>query len=69
MAGNIQSLVFTDQSDREYVKKTEETCDEFLNFTYLHKKQQGQETAGNFLSFVEDIYSPDILVSRFGCRF
>ena len=28
----------------------------FLNFTYHHKTQPGQKTAGNFLNFFEDIY-------------
>ena len=41
----------------------------FLNFTYLHKTQPGQKTAGNFPDFFEGIYSPDVWVSRFGCRF
>ena len=41
----------------------------FLNFTYPHKTQLGQKTAGNFPNFFEGIYSPDVLVSRFGCRF
>ena len=31
----------------------------FLNFTYLHKTQPGQNTAGNFPDFFEGIYSPD----------
>ena len=41
----------------------------FLNFTCPHKTQPGQKTAGNFPNFFEGIYSPDIWVSRFGCRF
>ena len=41
----------------------------FLNFTYLHKTQPGQKTAGNFPDFFEGIYSPYVWVSRFGCRF
>ena len=41
----------------------------FLNFTYLHKTQPGQKTAGNFPDFLEGIYSPDVWVSRFGCPF
>ena len=41
----------------------------FLNFTYLHKTQPGQKTAGNFSDFFEGIYSADVWVSRFGCRF
>ena len=41
----------------------------FLNFTYLHKTQPGQKTTGNFPNFFERIYSPDVWVSRFGCRF
>ena len=40
----------------------------FLNFTYLHKTQPGQKTAGNFPNFFEDIRSPYVWVSRFGCR-
>ena len=54
MARNIQSLILTDLSDGENEKKTEETCFEtcfvkiLLIFTYLHKTQQGQKTAGNF---------------------
>ena len=40
----------------------------FRNFTYLHKTQPGQKTAGNFPNFFEDICSPDVWVSRFGCR-
>ena len=40
----------------------------FLNFTYLHKTQPGQKTAGNFPNFFEDIHSPDLWVSRYGCR-
>ena len=40
-----------------------------LNFTYLHKTQPGQRPAGNFPNIFEDIYSPDVWVSRFGCRF
>ena len=40
----------------------------FLNFTYLHKTQPGQKTAGNFPNFFEDICLPDVWVSRFGCR-
>ena len=39
----------------------------FLNFTYLHKTQPGQKTAGNFSDFFEGIYSPDVWVSRIGC--
>ena len=41
----------------------------FLNFTYPHKTQPGQKTAVNFPNFFEGIYSPDVWVSRFGCRF
>ncbi len=41
----------------------------FLNFTYLHKTQPGQKTAGNVPNFFEEIYSPDVWVSMFGCRF
>ena len=41
----------------------------FLNFTYPHKMQPGQETAGNFRNVFEGIYSLDVWVSRFGCRF
>ena len=41
----------------------------FLNFTYLHKTQSGQKTAGNFPDFFKGVYSPDVWVSRFGCRF
>ena len=41
----------------------------FLNFTYLHETQPGQKTAGNFPNSFEDIDSPDVWVSRLGCRF
>ena len=41
----------------------------FLNFTCLHKTQPGQKTTRNFPNLFEDIYSPDVWVSRFGCRF
>ena len=41
----------------------------FLNLTYLHKTLPGQKTNGNFPNCFEDIYSPDVWVSRFGCRF
>ena len=41
----------------------------YLNFTYLHKTQPGHKTAGNLTNFFEEIYSPDVWVSRFGCRF
>ena len=40
----------------------------FINFTYLHKTQPGQKPAGDFPNFLEDISSPDIWASRFGCR-
>ena len=41
----------------------------FLEFTYLHKTQPGLKAAGNFPNIFEEIYLPDVLVSRFGCRF
>ena len=40
----------------------------FLNFTCLHKTQPVQKTTGNFPNFFEEIYSPDLWLSRFGCR-
>ena len=53
MAGNLQILIFTDQSDGESARKTEEMCENFLNFTYLHKTQPEQKTAGNFPNFLK----------------
>ena len=53
MAGNLQSLIFTHQSDDDSARKTEEMCDIFLNFTYLHKTQPTQKTAGNFPNFLK----------------
>ena len=35
MAGNLQRLIFTDQSDGEYVRKTDEMCEDFSQ--YLHQ--------------------------------
>ena len=32
MAENLQGLIFTDQSDGEKAKKTEETCEDFSKF-------------------------------------
>ena len=40
MAGNHQSLIFTDQSDGESARKTEEMCEKF---SQLHKTQPGQK--------------------------
>ena len=43
------------------------------NFSQLYlpsyKTQPGQKTAGNFPNFFEGIYSPDVWISTFGCRF
>ena len=40
----------------------------FLNSTYLHKMQLGQRTAGTFPIYFEEIYWPDVWVSRFRPR-
>ena len=48
MAGNLQSLTFTDQSDSEEAKKAKEVSENFLNFTYHHKTLPGQETSKHF---------------------
>ena len=45
MAGNFQSLIFTDQSDGDKEKKAEELWEDFSKFTYLHKTPPGQITA------------------------
>ena len=50
MAGNLQSLIFTDQmvNKRRRLKKRVKTS---LAFTFLHKTQPGQKAAGNFPNF------------------
>ena len=40
-----------------------------LNFTCHHKAQPGQKTAENFPNFFQEIYLPDVWVSKFGCLF
>ena len=37
----------------QIAKKTEETCEDFLNFTYLHKTHPGQNTVSNFPNFLK----------------
>ena len=41
----------------------------FLKFTYLHKTQPGQKLLETSRIFFEGIYSSNVWVSRFGCRF
>ena len=51
------------------LRKQTESVKIFLNSIFLHKTQPGQETAGNFPNVFEEIYSPDVWVSKFGCPF
>ena len=39
------------------------------NVTFLHKTRPGQKLLEISQIFFEDVYSPDLWVSRFGCRF
>ena len=41
----------------------------FLDFTYLHKTKTRTKLQGIFPIIFEDVYTPDVWVSRFGCSF
>ena len=62
MAWTLQNLVFINQSDSEKGKKTRETFEDFLIFTYIHKALPGKKATRDFPFPPKQIY-PTILGS------